>query len=194
MINTRPDKYDNFLISNAAPCLCPDGKCLVVYKSVSYMESPFRELTDNRRTVHYRKQNLGAVLADRYDGDYTANRLDAPIVDADFEDPIIWHDEDGFNMMAKDMQGKYCGEAMGGVHGLSKDGLHWEFEKDNLFYSRKILWNDGITREMGNLERPFILIEDGKPTHAFFATSDGTDGMGFENATRTWNMVIPLQY
>ena len=97
-------------------------------------------------------------------------------------------------MMSRDMNGEFCGEVMGGIHGLSKDDLHWKFEKDTLFYSRRILWNDGITREMGNLDRPFLLFEDSKPTHAFFATSDSTDGMGFENATKTWNMVVPLKF
>lgn len=193
LIDTRADKYDNFLISNATPCQCPDGKTLVVYKSLGYMEAPFEDLTDKRRTVHQGGQKLGAVLADHYDGNYTTNRLDSPITAMHFEDPFIWYDEDGFNMMAKDMQGECCGEIMGGVHGLSKDGFHWEFKND-LFYSRKILWNDGITREMGNLERPFILFENGKPAYAFFATSDGTDGMGFENATKTWNMVVPLKF
>lgn len=194
LIDTRPDKYDNFLISNAAPCQCPDGKMLVVYKSIQYMQMPFECPVDYKRTVHKMVQKLGAVIADSFDGDYTQNRCDAPIFDHDVEDPFIWYDEDGFNMMAKDMNGQFCGEVMGGIHGLSKDGLHWDFEKNNLFYSRKILWDDGITREMGNLDRPFILFEDGKPAYAFFATSDGTDGMGFENAKRTWNMVVPLKF
>lgn len=188
IIDTRPDKYDSFLISNAAPCLCPDGKMLVVYKSVGYQEKPYQHLS-----VHKRLQELGAVIADSFDGDYTHNRCDAPFI-YNVEDPFVWYDEDGYNLMAKDMTGEFCGELMGGLHGVSKDGFHWEFEKNNLFYSRKILWNDGITREMGNLDRPFILFEDGKPAYAFFATSDGTDGMGFENATKTWNMVIPLDF
>ena len=194
LIETRPDQYDNFLISNAAPCQCPDGRMLVAYKSIRYMERPFNELSDKRRTVHKSIQKLGVVIFDSYNGDVTLNRSNTPITDYHLEDPFIWHDADGFNMMAKDMSGQCCGEIMGGVHGISSDGLHWEFEKDNLFYSRKILWDDGITREMGNLERPFILFEDGKPAYAFFATSDGTDGMGFENATKTWNMVIPLAF
>ena len=194
LIDTRPDKYDNFLISNAAPCLCPDGRILVAYKSIGYRESPFEGLDNRNRTVHKFKQELSALIADRYDGDYTTVRSDCPITDYDFEDPFIWYDADGFNMIAKDMVGRCCGEVMGGVHGLSADGLHWEFEKDNLFYSRKIFWDDGITREMGNLDRPFILFEDGKPAFAFFATSNGTDGMGFENATKTWNMVVPLKF
>lgn len=194
LIDTRPEKYDNFLISNAVPCQCPDGRILVVYKSLEYMKQPFDCPPDYKRTVHIGPQKLSAVIADRFDGDYSENRCDAPIINHSVEDPFIWHDEDGFNMIAKDMNGQFCGELMGGIHGLSSDGLHWDFEKDNLFYSRKILWNDGITREMGNLDRPFILFEDGKPTYAFFATSNGTDGMGFENATRTWNMVVPLDF
>jgi hypothetical protein len=44
---------------------------------------------------------------------------------------------------------------------------------------------------MGQLERPFGLIEDGKLTHLFFATLDGPGG--FNNSTRSWNMVIPLK-
>ena len=193
IIDTRPDEYDNFLISNAAPCRCPDGKILVVYKNLEYMEQPFNCPPDYKRTVHKGIQRLGAVIADRFDGDYTLNRLNEPILQH-VEDPFIWYDEDGYNMMTKDMTGDLCGELMGGLHGISKDGFHWEFDKGNLFYSRKILWDDGITREMGNLDRPFILFEDGKPAYAFFATSDGTDGMGFENATRTWNMVVPLKF
>ena len=189
LIDTRPAEYDNFLISNAVPCLCPNGKILVVYKSRSYQTKPYEGLS-----LHKGKQELGAIIADRFDGDYTSVRTTMPIIEHNVEDPFVWYDEDGFNMMAKDMDGCFCGEVMGGIHGLSKDGLHWEFERDKLFYSRKILWDDGITREMGNLDRPFILFENGKPTHAFFATSDGKDDQGFCGASKTWNMVVPLRF
>lgn len=189
VIAPRPDEYDNFMIGNPAPCQCPDGKMLVIYKSLAYQEKPYEGLS-----LHKRVQRLGALIADRFDGDYSVFRANAPIIDYDVEDPFIWYDEDGFNMIAKDMSGTFCGEVMGGLHGLSKDGIHWEFEKNSLHYTRNILWDDGITREMGNLDRPFILFEDGKPTHAFFATSNGTDNMGFCNATRTWTMVVPLNY
>ena len=45
--------------------------------------------------------------------------------------------------------------------------------------------------KQGQLERPFILFEDGKPAYIFFATMDGPGG--FENASRSWNMVIPIK-
>ena len=75
--------------------------------------------------------------------------------------------------------------------GFSKDAIHWEINHGELVYSRKVLWDDGVEEEMGNLDRPFILFEDGKPTHLFFATSNGRDS--FLDAAETWNMVIPLK-
>ena len=51
-------------------------------------------------------------------------------------------------------------------------------DEDPLAYVRKIHWNDGTEIEMGQLERPFGLIEDGKLTHLFFATMDGPGGFG----------------
>jgi hypothetical protein len=44
---------------------------------------------------------------------------------------------------------------------------------------------------MGNLERPFLLMEDGRPAWMFAATSDGTNG--FHDCTETWNMAIPIR-
>ncbi len=59
-----------------------------------------------------------------------------------------------------------------------------------LLLSKTLEWEDGTVTTQGQLERPFILFEDGKPAYIFFATMDGPGG--FENATRSWNMVIPI--
>ena len=196
IIETRPDKYDNFLVSNPAPCPCPDGKMLVIYKSRAFQEKPYKCTSIwNAYSAHNLTQRLGAVIADSFDGDYTKNRTDGPIFDInrDVEDPFVWYDEDGFNIMAKDMNGSICGEPLAGVHGISKDGLHWEFETGRPFYSRNVLWDDGVVRRVGNMERPFLLIENGKPTHAFFATSDAKGDEGVISVTDTWTMVIPLK-
>ncbi len=190
LVEPRPDKFDNFMVTNPAPCLGPDDRMLLIYKTLHYETRPYTKLS-----VHVPVQELGAAIADRFDGDYTAVRTDTPLLaEYDLEDPFIWYDEDGYNMMVKDMDGRLCGEELGGVLGHSKDGLHWEFEKDYLFYSRSILWDDGVVRKMGNLDRPFLLFENGKPTHAFFATSDISIDEGEITATKTWNMVIPLKF
>lgn len=99
----------------------------------------------------------------------------------------------GFKMIAKDMDGSISGEHYGGVHALSQDGINWNVEKNVLFYSRKVLFSDGSIREMANMERPFILFHKDKPTHIYFATSDGNPETGFVGCDNTWNMVIPLK-
>ncbi|WP_372753922.1 hypothetical protein, partial [Labilibaculum sp.] len=69
-------------------------------------------------------------------------------------------------------------------------GVEWNLFKNPLAYSRKVLWDDGTTTYQNHFERPFLLIEDGVPTHFFAATGNGKKAWSF---TKTWNMVIPLK-
>lgn len=188
VLDTRPDCFDNFLVSNPAPCVDEDGRIVLVYKSRSYKKPPYPKFLHGN-------MEFGVAVADRPEGPYRREMKTPLFTDPSvhFEDPFIWKDQDGYNMIAKDMYGNVCGEKYGGLFASSKDGIHWEFRRDFLMYSRRVLWDDGVVREMGNLERPFILFEDGKPAYAFFATSDGRDGKGFANCTKTWNMVIPFK-
>ena len=64
-------------------------------------------------------------------------------------------------------------------------------DADPKAYSRTVEWEDGTVEMQGQLERPFIYFEEGKPCCIFFATMDGPGG--FENASRSWNMVIPFR-
>ncbi len=48
---------------------------------------------------------------------------------------------------------------------------------------------DGSTSKHNHFERPFVLIEDGVPTHLFAATVTGPKAWQFQ---QTWNMVVPL--
>jgi hypothetical protein len=50
--------------------------------------------------------------------------------------------------------------------------------------------HDGTVTTMGSFEKPFLLFQEGKPTHLFAATADGPGG--FHKASNTWNMVIPI--
>ena len=188
ILEPRPDKFDNFFTSNPAPAIDKDGKVILVYKTRTYAKPPYPKYLQG-------KMSLGVAAADSYDDFYHALK-DEPLLknpEYELEDPFIWNDEEGYHMIVKDMNGKICGEPMGGVYASSENGIDWDFQKDFLVYSRKVLWSDGVVREMGNLERPFILFEDGKPTHLFFAVSDGVDGEGFMKCENTWNMVIPLK-
>jgi len=187
VLPTRPDHFDSLLTSNPAPCIREDGSVVLMYKSRAYKKPPYVGLLHG-------DMMLSVANADRYDSVYVRDQEEAlfPPEKIHLEDPFIWYAGDHYEMIVKDMNGNVCGEKYGGVHGFSADGVHWEVNPNELCYTRNILWDNGEVRTMGNLERPFILFdENGKMTHLFFATSDGT--RGFYDATQTWNMCIPLK-
>lgn len=188
ILPTRPAHFDNFLTSNPAPCIGKDGSVLLMYKSRTYKKPPYVGLLHSDMT-------LSVARAPQYEGPYRVVQEEPlfPPEKIHLEDPFIWHTGERYEMIAKDMNGNVCGEKYGGVHAFSPDGQHWTMCEGERSYTRNILWDDGVVRTMGNLERPFILFdENGEPTHMFFATSNGT--RGFYDATETWNMVIPLKH
>lgn len=56
------------------------------------------------------------------------------------------------------------------------DGVHWEALPGKKAYSREVLWEGGKKQTMGSMERPFVLFQEGKSTHLFFAAADGSGG------------------
>jgi hypothetical protein len=94
-------------------------------------------------------------------------------------------------MIAKDMSGVYCGEGYAPLIVSSADGIHWGMQEARKFFSRDITWSDGSAQTIGNLDRPALLIEDGKPTLACFAASKhhfGEDRPDHE----IWILTVPI--
>ncbi|MEG2595049.1 MAG: glycoside hydrolase family protein [Ruthenibacterium sp.] len=187
LLSVRPDCFDNFSISNATPCINPDGSCLVVYKTRTYLKPPYAS------DEIYGPMSLGVAWAPHYAGPY--QRLtDKPLFDINegvLEDPFLWRTETGYAMIAKDWKGSYTGDVGSVVYASSADGVHWEMQNHPAF-SREVLWDDGKTRTMGNMDRPFILFDGDEMTHLFVATNDGHEA-GFATMTRSWNACIPLK-
>ncbi|MDF2927026.1 MAG: glycosyl hydrolase family 43 [Paenibacillaceae bacterium] len=175
----RPGKFDSFLTSNPAPCVHEDGSVLLIYKARCYEGNLHGRMT------------IGAAWAPHYEGPYHVLQ-ETPVFPEEFhlEDPFVWKTAGGYELIAKDMDGNLCGEKHAGIHAVSPDGLDWRLSNTPMAYSRTIRWEDGTIRTMGSFERPFLLFQDGQPTHLFAATADGPGG--FANASHTWNMVIPL--
>ena len=185
ILSTRPGCFDSFLVSNPAPCVLNDGSVYLLYKSRMYVEDS---------EVTWSDMMFGVAKASKFEGPYVP-LTDTPIFSKEqvMEDPYLWHDEEGFHLIAKDMKGNISGQHYGGIHAFSKDAVNWELQNGILSYSRDVLWDDNTIRRMGNLERPFILFEEGQATHIYFATSDGDENSGFMGCENTWNMVIPLK-
>ncbi|MDU0200550.1 glycoside hydrolase family protein [Paenibacillus sp. MAH-36] len=180
ILPTRPGHFDSFLTSNPAPVIHEDGSVMLIYKARQY-----------EGNVHGNMM-IGAARADHFEGPYRVVSEDPVFPPAKFhlEDPFIWHTGERYELIAKDMDGRICGELHAGIQAHSIDGLTWHLSDNPKAYSRKVRWDDGTETVMGSFERPFILFQDGKPTHLFAATADGAGG--FSKASHTWNMVVPI--
>lgn len=179
ILDTRVNSFDSYLTSNPAACINEDGSVLLMYKARSYEGNSWS------------KMKIGVAFAEHYDAEYV-RVSDEPVFDESMhiEDPYIWSRDGMYYMIAKDMEGNICGEKYGGVFAASKDGIHWEMEKGNLSYSRKILWDNGISEELFKMERPFILQEDGVDKAMYFAVKRFSN----EAEEASFNMAVPLKY
>lgn len=178
ILEPRPGHWDSFMTTNPAPCVRPDGSILLLYKSTSR---------------HRTKIQYGVAHAQQAHGPY--ERLsEEPIFKGDisYEDAYIWFEDGRHHMLFKDMSEHFCDEKDAGAYATSIDGVQWQVAANPKGYSKKVLWDDGSITQQGSFERPQLLIENGKPTHLFAATSDGTEG--FWDAQNTWNMVRPLTH
>jgi hypothetical protein len=180
VLKPRSGHWDNGITSNPAPCVLPDGSVYLLYKSC------------HRRGFSGGPFGIGMAKADHWDAPFL--RLsDEPVFlfpSGHVEDPFLWHQDGRFHCIAKDMTGELCGEAHAGAHLGSDDGKAWELV--GKAYSRNLTWDDGIQEHMGSLERPFLLQENGRPTHLFAATGSGPGG--FHRCATTWNVVVPVTF
>jgi hypothetical protein len=184
VLDTKPGTFYSFLTSNPAPVIHEDGRVLLVFKARAYKDAfPFQG-----------DMSIGVATAPSFEGPYSVASKE-PIFSKDHfgevEDPFVWKDEKGYHMIVKDQRGGITGKKHSGLIAHSTDGITWKPDKDPLAYTKTIHWSDGRVQEMGQLERAYGLIRNGKMTHLFFATMDGPGG--FNNATKSWNMVVPLK-
>jgi len=185
ILPTRPGHFDDFLTSNPAVVFRADGSVYMMYKARRYQGAD--------KDYAHGPMTIGAAVAPHYLGPWkylTDEPLFSPDKVGEIEDPFVYEQEGVLHMIAKDMSGKIGGEAHGGIHAVSRDGVKWELGTRVKAWSRSLVWDDGSTQVMGNLERPYVLFQNGKPTHLLGAVSDGLGG--FAHASNTWDIVIPL--
>lgn len=184
LLDTRPGKWDAWMNTNPAAVILEDGSVMLYYKAVGHSKDLLR---------------YGVARADQVEGPYT-RLTDEPIfrfdsTDDHIEDAYAWHNGQSYEMIFKDMKGGVCGQPKAGVHAFSDDGIDWKLAESPLAYSRTVQWDDGTTTEQPFLERPQLLLENGKPTHLYAATgiSENTQSSDHGLLTKSWNLCIPLQ-
>jgi hypothetical protein len=183
ILPTRPRTFYSYLTSNPSPCVMADGSVRLIFKSRSHEGDRHGAML------------LGLARADHIRGPYRVEgclSVTGASGEGELEDPCLWHDGTGFELIAKDMTGALCGEAGGGVHFCSPDGLNWRpVGRGGLAWSRRVTWDDGTDDHLGSVERPFVLFnENGEATHLFAAVGDGLGS--FVSMTKSWNICMPL--
>ncbi len=181
LLLARPGMWDEHVVTNPSPHVTADDRLFLYYRSY----------------IKGRGCRLGLAIYDDLDAP-PAWRSDAPLFDDDntsFEDPFVFETGGHFEMIAKDLTGNTTGQLHAGTHLLSPDGIAWRPAPRPMAYSRVVTFDDGTTRELSNLERPFLLLEAGRPTHLFAAMGEGAEKVagGFKGIRRAWNGVIPLR-
>lgn len=183
ILDTKGGTFYSFLTSNPAPVVHADGSVLMVFKSRRYQ-------SDGKHS----SMMLGLARAPHYRGPYTVvgdEPLFGPDKVGELEDPFVWQNADGsYELIAKDMSGRVVGEKHAGVHAVSRDGENWQLAAKPKAWTRTLTFDDGRTETMGQLERPFILFENGRPAYLFGAVGDGPGG--FDKMTKSGNIAIPL--
>lgn len=184
VLETKPDTYYSFLTSNPAPVIDEDGSAYLIFKS--------RRYEGNLHSDMY----IGLARAPHYMGPYHVVS-DEPIFSTktfgEIEDPYLWKNADGFHLLAKDQVGALTGERGAGVLAHSQDCISWSLDESPKAYTKQITWDNGVEEQLGNMERCSALIQNGEPTHLYFAIWQGVGGFSDPQAgDQSWNMVVPL--
>jgi len=178
-LDNNPGGWDNSIVTNPSPCIAPDGRLLLFYRSTGC--------------------RLGLAVAASPDAPFEKVG-DGPVVDPGnglrIEDPFAFWNGEQYELVCKDLTGKITGEFHAAAHLCSRDAVAWELAPQPKAWSRTVRWDDGSVTGQGSIERPFILFENSRPSWLFAATADGPGPgdvhPGHFHALNTWNMAVPL--
>lgn len=181
----RPGKWDSVITSNPAACVREDGTIILIYKSTD---------VPHPRGRFPGRFHQGVATARNWRSPF--ERLsEEPIAlsgvkDTHIEDGYIWWNGEAYEMVIKDMTGEVCGEEGAAIHATSHDAISWTAMIPPKAYSRTVRWQDGKTTTLRKLERPQVLLENGRPTHLFGAALSEDEAGEIDDS---WNVVIPLR-
>ncbi|OON65615.1 glycoside hydrolase family protein [Hymenobacter sp. CRA2] len=185
---TRPDaplllpgpegSWDDHCTTNPAFVKHPNGQYWLYYKSWNTRE--YETSTDP--TVRGNRQ-YGLAVAKRLEGPYV-KYAGNPVIDfskmgdnqqnKQFEDAFVWRQHGRFCLLARDM-GVYNHEV--GLYLESEDGRQWSYPKVAFLPIREYGVQEPPApkhlKRYGRLERPQLLLKDGKPAYLFCASQGG---------------------
>jgi hypothetical protein len=178
LLDVTPGSWDHLITTNPSVTQGPDGRFLLMYKTVGEGEMPF-----GGKVVH------GVAIADDPLGPFRRHPepvLSHPTERFPLEDPFVWYGPDRFYAILKDFKGLFTQAGPSLALFESTDGLDWRPAEHTLVSTLRIEWGDGQVESVKHLERPQLYLERAKPRVLFCACD--TDG----DRSRSFNLHIPL--
>jgi len=183
-LETRPGCFDSWITSNPTACPSEDGSWFMVYKA--------RATVGSLSKPTHGEMTLGIARAARPEGPWV--REESPIMQAEglggIEDPFVWRSQRGNELLFKDMKDSFTGCLHALVRAWSPDGRSWKLDETPLFSDRRVLWPDGRVEQLGSLERPSLVFQNGKATHLVAAAADGPGW--FQGISKTFIVAAKL--
>ena len=197
-VSTDANATDALMVSNPAVNLTPDGKVFAVYKAVGKpvgwkpidLATPKSWQAAKGSRVRYR-----VAFADNPLGPFTKQPEtifeleEAQKEHMIAEDPYVWSQGGQYYAIVCDIQGRFTSDVGAFALMESVNGYDWQPAKHPLVLPSRILKSDG-TRTTYKLERPQLLVEDGKPSYLFGALGITVNGVHRGHAC---NLRVPLK-
>jgi hypothetical protein len=155
LLDVTPGSWDHLITTNASVTPMPDGRFLLMYKTVGEGPPPF-----GGKVVH------GVAIAEQPLGPFERHPepvLEHPTEQFPLEDPSIWHGGDRFYAILKDFKGSYTQAGPSLALFESADGLRWQPSAHCLVSTLQIEWEDGEVQPVKHLERPQLYLHNGQP-------------------------------
>ncbi|MGL4851582.1 MAG: glycoside hydrolase family protein [Phocaeicola sp.] len=182
-VSAHENAHDALMMANPSITKMQDGKYLLVYKAVAKQlpgiwGGPVVHLcaTSDSPIGPFEKKTTPI---------FTAKESSFPA-----EDPYIWMQDGTYYAIVKDMKGSFTPAGRSLVLFYSTNGFDWNPTENPLISVPEIRWEDGTLSKMEHLERPQLLIEDGKPIALFLAADDMVD---YSQSGHSFNVHIPLK-
>ncbi|MDN5213439.1 glycoside hydrolase family protein [Fulvivirgaceae bacterium BMA12] len=182
-VSQDQEAYDALVTNNPSVTLMKDGKILLIYKAVArHHELPFGGPVTHLAAV---SENPAGPFKKYKDPIFYIEGQKFPA-----EDPYIWYQktEDQYYAIVKDMRGGFTNHANALAFFKSKNGLDWKPAENALVSKTEIHWVGGAVDDVHRLERPQLLIENGRPAMLYCAVAYGDPFQG----SATANVHIPL--
>ncbi|TYA71754.1 glycoside hydrolase family protein [Seonamhaeicola marinus] len=187
IIDTSEDlkASDALITSNPAINIGPDGNIFAIYKAVGKQEGwqPVDMKTDDSYKVSKGDRvRYMQAFAEHPLGPF--KKREGTIFELKShenshmiaEDPYVWSQNGLYYALVTDIKGLFTGDNGAIALMESTNGLDWKKSKHALVVPSKILKEDGSTTDY-KIERPQLLIEDGKPTYIFGALGITVNGV-----------------